>query len=194
MRLAPRSAIIYYRRIHLLRARGDIDGAIAATEYALSLNPNFAGLHAERGRNKIDQGRADEAIEHIEEAMRLSPDHPSAYLWYYWAGQAEIHLGRYQSAVEWLQKSRQAHAGFPQVGPWLAVAYAELGRDEDSRKLIAEHLGAGHPLTIELWNKRMPPGSGELAEQRQRILTTLRRLGVPEGEFKEVSSPSRIAR
>jgi DNA-binding winged helix-turn-helix (wHTH) protein/TolB-like protein len=183
-RLTPGNLRPYHFRGLLLRARGDPEGAIAAMEHVLARHPYHANAHGSLGRAKIDAGRAHEAIAHIEEAIRLSPADPNLHLWYSNAGQAAVHVGDYEAAVRWLQKARQASRGIVRAVPWLAVAYAGLGREDEGRALIKEHLRSGHSLTISEWNRRNPLGSGVLAEQRARIVAMLRRLGVPEGKIQ----------
>src|SRR5262245_4962579 len=179
-RLKPGNLRAYFRRGLLLRARGDPDGAIVAMEYALARHPYYTNAHASLGVAKIDVGRAHEAIAHIEEAIRLGPADPNRHLWYFRAGMAAVHTGEYETALQWLQKARQAK-GRENTVPWLAVAYAGLGREDEGRALINEHLRSGQRLTISEWNRRYPLGNGVLAEQRARIVAMLKQLGVPEG-------------
>jgi len=179
-RLKPGNLRAYFRRGLLLRARGDPEGAIVAMEYVLARHPYYTNAHASLGAAKVDAGRAHEAIAHIEEAIRLGPADPSRHTWYFRAGMAAVHTGEYKTALQWLQKARQAK-GRDNTVPWLAVAYAGLGREDEGRVLINEHLRNGQRLTISERNRRYPLGSGALAGQRARIVAMLERLGVPEG-------------
>jgi tetratricopeptide (TPR) repeat protein len=131
-------------------------------------------------RSSACSGSSQEAVAHIEEAIRLGPADPNRHLWYFRAGMAAVHTGEYEAAFQWLQKARQAK-GRDNTVPWLAVAYAGLGREDEARALINEHLRSGQRLTISEWDRRYPLGSGVLAEQRARIVAMLERLGVPEG-------------
>ena len=82
-----------------------------------------------------------------------------------------------------LQKAKYANVPPRGLLPWLAIAYAGLGREKDGRALISEHLKKGHNLFLAGWRKRHPREEGVLAEQRERIEALLRRLGVREGKF-----------
>ena len=117
---------------------------------------------------------------HIEEAIRLGPAAQSLWSWYFWAGQAAIHVGDYAAAFQWLQKALQANPGYVQVLPWLVLAYAGLGHEDEGRALIHEYLRSGANLTISQWTRVRPLGNGVLAEQRSRIVAMLKQLGVPE--------------
>jgi tetratricopeptide (TPR) repeat protein len=180
MRRAPRHFLTHYARGALLGSKGDLDGAIAAIEYVLAMNPHLAEAHARLGRAKIGAGLAHEAVAHIEEAIRLGPASRNRHSWYLWAGQAAIHVGEYGAAFQWLQKARQANPGSVQVLPWLAMAYAGLGREDEGRALIHEYLQSGPRLTISQWTRARALKSGVLAEQRSRIVAMLKQLGVPE--------------
>ena len=170
-------------RGRLLHARGDYDGAIAAYEHALAVNPTFAPLHGHLGIAKIAAGRAGEAIAHIEEAIKLSPTDPLNYLWYFAAGRAAIHIGDFDGAVRWLQKSRHANRAYGPPVSWLAIAYVGLGREDEGRALLQQHLkGKNANMTIAEWTKRVLRNLP--AEQRMRIEGLLRRLGVPDGEVQ----------
>jgi DNA-binding winged helix-turn-helix (wHTH) protein/TolB-like protein len=182
IQLAPREAMGYLFRGVVLRARGDPVGAIAADQLALTLSPNLANAHGDLGLSKLQAGRAHETRAHIEEALRLFPGHRWQALWSFWAGQAAVHTGDYEAAVAWLQKAAHGKMTRQWLKPWLAVAYAGLGREEEGRDLIAQYAIEGHHLTISGWRKNNPRGGGVLAEQRDRIEGLLLRLGVPEGE------------
>jgi Flp pilus assembly protein TadD len=166
----------------VLRARGDPVGAIAADQHALTFNPNLANAHGTLGLSKLQAGVAHESRAHIEEALRLRPGHRWQALWSFWAGQAAVHTGDYEAAVAWLRKAAHGKVTQQAVKPWLAVAHAGLGREEEGRALIAEYISEGQQLTIAGWRQRNPRGSGVLAEQRERIEGLLLRLGVPEGK------------
>jgi len=164
----------------LLRAKGDHDHAIASLERALALNPNYYFAHAELGRAKIEAGRAGETATHIERALELSPTDPIVAAWCYWAGMAAVHVQDYEAAVRWLVKGRQANRSYPNFVPWLAVAYAGLGRDEEARALLQEHMKAFPQFSIARWNRLLPRANPVVVEQRERIVAILRRLGAPE--------------
>jgi DNA-binding winged helix-turn-helix (wHTH) protein/TolB-like protein len=188
IKLAPLNAMAYHHHALVLRARGDPVAAIAANQQALRLSPNLANAHAHLGLCKMEAGLAHQARAHIEVALRLSPGHRWQPLWSLWAGQAAVHTSDYHAAVEWLQKAAYARVPRRELKPWLAMAYAGLGREEEGSALIAEHLAEGHNLSIAGWRQRNPRGSGVLAEQRERIEGLLRRLGVPEGTVETSSA------
>ena len=180
-RLDPANARVHHQRGSLLRARGDWEGAAQAYERALAMNPNNAWAIAELGRAKMEFGRASETIADIERAIRLLPTDVGRYVWYVWAGQAAVHLGDGAGALHWLLKAREARPGYRVPLLWLAVAYADLGREEEGRAQVAELLSLSPGFTLSTWSEGYPRRTGAVAGQRGRIMEVLRRLGLPEG-------------
>jgi DNA-binding winged helix-turn-helix (wHTH) protein/TolB-like protein len=189
IKLKPLDAAVYHRYGQVLAARPDPAGALGANQMAIRLNPSLAIAHAEVGRHKIDVGLAYESVAHIREAIRLSPGHRWLSLWCLWAGQASAHVGNYHEAAQWLQRGMHVHFPHWALKPWLAVANAGLGREQEGRDLLAQYAREGRYLTIAGWRKSNPRGRGVVAEQRGRIEDLLRRLGVREGEVAANSVP-----
>ena len=165
----------------VLRMRGDPDGALAALERALALNPNAAWTHAIIGKAKADLGRAEEALGDIETALRINPSELAIHVWYWWAGFAAAHAAKYEVAAVWLEKARAAKPDYRHPIPLLAVAYAETGREEEGRALMAKYLERAPHLTIATMRRDFPSRNPIVKAQRERIAAVLRRLGVPEG-------------
>jgi tetratricopeptide (TPR) repeat protein len=163
-----------------LRARGKDAEAIAEFQRALDLYPDYPLACAELGRAKIETGLASETVGHIEDALRFSPSDPYAYIWYYWAGMAEVHTGRYAQAIEWLLKAHGANHAYPNTIGWLAVAYAAAGKPEEARSYLEQHRATFPRFSIAGWRQGMPQRHPVATEQRKRIETLLRQLGVPE--------------
>lgn len=181
IKLDPKHARAYLLRGFLWRARGDPDRALAAFQDALALNPNYAWARAEAGRTKIDIGRADEAIHDIETAIRLAPGEPRLFNWYYWLGMAAVHAGKSDAALHWLLKGRQDDPLYYRLAvPWLAVAYADVGREEEGHAAMAQYLSHHPTYALAGWSKAFPRLNPRVAAQRDRIAQVLRRLGVPD--------------
>jgi DNA-binding winged helix-turn-helix (wHTH) protein/tetratricopeptide (TPR) repeat protein len=189
IKLDPKHAPAYLQRGFLWRARADPDRALAAFQHALALTPNDAWAHAEAARAKIDVGRAAEAVGDIQTAIRLASSEPRLFNWYYWLGMAAVHAGKSDIAVDWLLKGPKDNTLFYRFAtPWLAVAYAEVGREDQGRALIAEYLSRHPSYGITGWRKAFPGHNPVVAEQRERIARVLRRLGVPDGRVQTGSA------
>jgi tetratricopeptide (TPR) repeat protein len=185
IKLDPKHARSYLLRGFLWRARGDRDRALTAFQDALTLDSNYAWAWAETGRTKIDIGRADEAMQDIERAIRLAPSEPRLHNWYYWLGMAAVHAGQSDIAVHWLLKGREDDALYYRLAmPWLAIAYADLGREDDGRTLMAQYLAKHPTYALAGWSKAFPRLNPRVAAQRDRIAEVLRRLGVPDSNLR----------
>lgn len=179
--LDPKHARAYLMRGFLWRARTDPERALAAFQHALALEPGYAWARAEAGRTKIELGRADEAITDLEIAIRAAPAEPRLFNWYYWAGMAAVHAGQNELALHWLSKVRQDHPlDYRLATPWLAIALATSGREEEARAAMAEYLSRNPSYSISGWRRAFPPHTPRVAEQRERIAEVLHWVGVPE--------------
>jgi DNA-binding winged helix-turn-helix (wHTH) protein/TolB-like protein len=180
MALEPNDAGMHVLRGAYLRARDKDAEAVKAFERALELYPDYPLAIAELGRAKIEVGLAHETEGYIKAALSLSPKEPYGTVWYYWAGMAEAHLGRFQSARNWLLQARNANRSYPNVVPWLAVAHAGLGEWTEARAYMDEHRKNFPRFSMASWRLALPQRHPDVIPQRQRIEALLRQLGVPE--------------
>jgi TolB-like protein/Tfp pilus assembly protein PilF len=113
----------------------DIGVMIALVDRALSLNPNFArGWHI-GGLLRVWAGQADDAIEHLNAALRLSPRArigTSANL----IGLAHLFARRFDQAAPKLLLAIQDDPSFPSPYRFLAACYAHMGRLDDARDIV----------------------------------------------------------
>jgi len=112
------------------------DSAVFELRKAIELNPSFAQAHSALAMALATGGHPEEALPHIELAMRLSPHDP--YFGQFLVRRAEACLfsGRVEEAVEAAERSlREPNI---QWSRWaiLAAAQAHLGRLEEARRSI----------------------------------------------------------
>ncbi len=94
---------------------------------AIRLNPNDADAHAMFGDMLAMEGKPQDAVAAINEGLRLNP-RPAG--WYYWLlGQALVQLGRYEEAIDALNREETYRSSSRRV---LAVALSKLGRSEEA--------------------------------------------------------------
>lgn len=117
-------------RIHYLRR--EHSEAVLELETALELNPSLALAHYGLGAAMTFSGRADEAIPHLENAIRLSPYDPNMGSFLVRLADANYFLGRYEDAAAWARRAL-AQPGFQwsRYGALLA-ALGRLGRQSDA--------------------------------------------------------------
>ena len=113
----------------ILQYEGRWDEAQVHFDTAIRLNPNDAETLAKLSDFKHMSGEQHEAIECITRALRLDP-HPSAFF-YWFLGQAQIAVGRYEEAVSTL-KRRETYRTTSRRD--LCVALVKLGRISEARE------------------------------------------------------------
>src|SRR5271170_1069831 len=118
----------------------DIGTMTALVDRALAFNPSFARGWFISSCLRLWVGQPDLAIEHAEEAQRLSPRSQTASPSYV-VGAAHFISRRYEDAVPKLRLAIQEVPSFPTPYRYLAACYAHLGRIDEARETIAR-LGA----------------------------------------------------
>ena len=110
--------------------------SISWEESFLALNPNFAcGWHIS-GTLRVDAGQPDLAIAHIETSLRLSPS-ARVGLPLQIIGTAHFLARRFDEAIPKLLLAIQEDASHPLPYRYLAACYAQMGRLDDAREIIA---------------------------------------------------------
>jgi adenylate cyclase len=118
----------------------DIGTMTALVDRALAFNPSFARGWFISSCLRLWVGQPDLAIEHAEEAQRLSPRSQTASPSYV-VGAAHFISRRYDDAVPKLRLAVQEVPSFPTPYRYLAACYAHMGRLDEARETIAR-LGA----------------------------------------------------
>ena len=114
----------------------DIGALIGLVDRALALNPSFArGWHVS-GFLRVLAGQPDLAIEHIETSLRLSPrERVGSSL--SMMGIAFFFKRQFDEAAARLLLSIQDDPGFPPSYRFLAACYAQMGRLDEARAIVA---------------------------------------------------------
>jgi TolB-like protein/tetratricopeptide (TPR) repeat protein len=127
---------------------GDTQGADAAVERAVSLNPNDAGAWSVRGWIHCCLNRPKAAVEAFDRARRLSPFDPFSAYFSFGIGIAVFQEGRYEEALEWANRAVRDEGMF--VGPlrFKVTLCGLLGRREEGRELLKRLLEFHPGLTV----------------------------------------------
>ena len=123
----------------LARFSEDINTTIGLAERALALNPSYAGGWYVSGLLRLWAGQPDLAIEHIETALRLSPREPLGAPLFV-MGAAYFFKRQLDEATAKLLSSIQDHPGLPSSYRFLAACYAQMGRLDEARAIVAKLL------------------------------------------------------
>jgi DNA-binding SARP family transcriptional activator/TolB-like protein/Tfp pilus assembly protein PilF len=123
----------------LLLASGRRQEAGRWFERAIELNPSQAAAYAQLGRVLVGMSRAEEGLEHILYATRLSPRDPSIGYWLGFAGAAELELGRYDQAIAYLNRALALNPGQPRTILTLVAGHALAGNMREAGQKL-QHL------------------------------------------------------
>jgi adenylate cyclase len=115
---------------------GERATGLSAIQRALELNPNCALAWNFSGWVQGFSNRPAPAIEALQRAMRLSPLDPQR--WMFEGGLALAHLvaGRYEEAIEWVDRALQENTRAMAVLRLKAAACGQLGRIEEGRECV----------------------------------------------------------
>jgi TolB-like protein/class 3 adenylate cyclase/Flp pilus assembly protein TadD len=114
----------------------EIGAMMALVERALALTPSFSRGWFLSGVLRLWASQPDVAIEHAETALRLSPRErmgtPLSLI-----GEAHFFKREFAEAAPKLLQSIQENPGYPHSYRVLAACYAQMGRLDEAREIIA---------------------------------------------------------
>ena len=179
---APNYAQAHYVKAEVFGISNRFDAALATYDRAIALDRNHAAAYAGMGRSLVAVGRAADAFEPVQKAIRLSPRDPDLYVWYFVLCHASAHLARDAQAIEWCLKSIATGKTFWFAYVDLASAYAWRGQNAQAAAAVAELLKLRPGYTVQ---RLLQEGFGfsdnpTFRKEYQRIVEGARKAGLPE--------------
>jgi TolB-like protein len=156
----------------------EVEAGAAYIDRALALNPNLAASWSASGWVRMYLGESASAVEHFQRAMRLSPLDPMNYLAFGGMGLALAFAGRYDEAISWATKARHEQPNWATAIRVAAMAYALSDRIVEARAAIACLREVDPALRLSNLDRVAPPV--RRAEDRTRLIDSLRKAGLPE--------------
>jgi tetratricopeptide (TPR) repeat protein len=151
--------------------------AMAECELAVQLNPSFAMARALLGSALSDSGNAEEAIPHIEQAIRLSPRDPLIGHMHARMARAFLFLRQHEKAVEWARTGlRHPNINWP-IHSYLVSALSHLGKEDEARRALDDLLRFHPGIKIGFVGEHLPITD---TDYRDHLLDGLRKAGLPE--------------
>ena len=144
----------HFDALHLIGVihyqRGEYDEAVRRIGQALTINPNVAAAHNNRGGALKDLGRPKEALASYERAIALKPDYADAF---YNRGSVLRSLERFEEAVASYDRAIALRPEYPDACNSRGSALKELGRFDDALASFDRAL-ALKPDYAEAWYNR----------------------------------------
>lgn len=165
--------VAYFVSGFAYRGLGEYMKALVEAEKAIEFDPNYANAHLLLATLLYYAGRPEEGLKRVEQAMRINPHHPFNYT--YHQGQALYILGRYDEAVDALEKAIASNPDAERVHVWLAAAYAQTGAIDDAEWEADQILTINPGFTVERIGKVFPFKD---PADRERFIEGLRKAGL----------------
>ena len=146
-------------------------------ERALTLNPHLSSAWQFSGLLKAFRGEPETAIEHLAQAMRLSPLDPSLYSMQSATALAHFVAGRYEESVFWAEKASRANPNFLPAIRIIATSTGNSGQLERARKAGQRVLEIDPAFRVSRLSEHVPL---RRPDDLARYSEGLRRAGLPE--------------
>jgi TolB-like protein/class 3 adenylate cyclase len=152
----------------------DHDKALAEARRCLALAPSSAEGHLAIARIQIYSGNPADALDMINDYMRLDPLYRVMTL--HFLAEAQVALGRYEEAIASLKQRLDRDPNSETSYTLLASCYGHLGRMAESRAAWGEALRISPDFSIER-RRRVLPFRDPVSFERQ--VEGLRKAGLP---------------
>jgi tetratricopeptide (TPR) repeat protein len=152
------------------------DVAQRSYENALTANPSNALAWLLKGTMHAFMSQGEQAVEHTERALKLSPLDPHRYFYDSLSATAYVAARQYDRAVDLAQRSLRANRKHTSTLRVLTVAQWQLGRCEEARRTAEDLLKLEPGLTVSGWLSRSPAAPYPIG---QEAAEALRQAGVP---------------
>jgi TolB-like protein len=151
--------------------------SIAAFRRAISLNPSSAVAHSHLSHIFAFAGRDREAIEHGEDAIRLSPLDPDMALFLGAMAVAHYTAGRFTEAVRYTAEALRLRPGFQGAQRLRCASLAQAGLVDEARTFFATVRREQPQLSIDWIRASVPYQTPQLMEH---FLEGMRKAGLSE--------------
>lgn len=125
---------IMVRNSFSLVEQGQLDQAERMLTEVLTAVPDYAQAHAALGACRSRQERNDEAVEHLQRALELAPEHTNL-VWVSAAlGKVRLSQQKYELALVHFSEALARDPAAADLHILMGVAYGNLGQVQDARK------------------------------------------------------------
>jgi tetratricopeptide (TPR) repeat protein len=151
--------------------------SIAAFRRAVNLNPSSAAAHCYLSHGLAFAGQDREAIEHAEDAIRLSPLDPEMALFLGGIAVAHFTARRYEKAAQYTTEILRLRPGFQGAQRLRCASLAQAGQVDEARSFLATVRREQPQLSIDWLRASVPYQTPELMEH---FLQGIRKAGLSD--------------
>jgi TolB-like protein len=160
--------------------RGDWEALLAIADNTLERFPSHAPSIGNRTQALMGLGRFDECLDPPKQALRIAPRDIWVGAWNWMIGHCHFMRAEYPQAAEYARLGWQANPSLPMPPLTLAAALHREGKDEEARKVADDYRSRNPEFRVAHLEQRMVRGTEpRLIEGRQRLMDSLRALGMP---------------
>lgn len=159
--------------IHMIRK--EYERAEQAVMRSIEVSPNFADGYGMLSLLSNNLGNPERAIEMITRGMELNPHYTWDYL--YNLGRAYYTVGRYDEAIEVLERGVLRNENMVQPKLYLAASYIRSGRRDDAEWEVENIRVLSPAVTLGYLRNTFPIRN---PEQMTALLADLKQAGLPE--------------
>jgi TolB-like protein/class 3 adenylate cyclase/Flp pilus assembly protein TadD len=178
-----------------LLEQGAYISAIAEFKEAIALEPGDSWSYVHMAIGLAAAGRPDEAIAHINTAMRLDPHPPPVFLYY--LGLAQFSARRFNEAAASLEQATKLGPDYEAAFLLLGATYGQLGRTQEAASAVARYdairVQRGFiPVTLESADSYLYGAPRELVREGLRIAGVPGYLGKSEFARRNTLTPDEV--
>jgi adenylate cyclase len=167
-------AINGFANVNLLKK---FDVAYESYESALAINPSNSLAWLLKGTLHAFRSEGQQAVDHTERALKLSPLDPHRWFYDSLATTACLANQQYERGFELAQRSLRANRKHTSSWRVMTIAQWQLGRFDDARKSVQELMKLQPTLTVSGWLRSSPAADYPIGRAAAEVL---RQAGVPE--------------
>jgi adenylate cyclase len=152
------------------------DQAVGEGLKAISLEPSNADAHFALGVFLRYAGRPKEALEKHQKALRFNPMYGHR-LYYLTLGHTYFMLKQYEAALTAAHQAASQGGDHFSIHRSLAMAYAQLGCEDEARRHAEQALRINPNFSIQAWAQRLPY---KYKSDLDHFIGGMRKAGLPE--------------
>ena len=176
--LARNDAFALSKAAHAIAAvGGDIDSGAAFVERALTINPNLAVGWYVSGWIKLFLGAQEQAIEHLDRAMRMSQFDPLSFKVQAALAYAHFFCGNHDQASAMATNALHTRPHYLTALRGAAAGHAHAGRLDEARRLIGHMRSSDSTLRVANLSALLP---FQRADHFGKWADALQKAGLPD--------------